>query len=723
MILLFIASSHSKAQVEVRSLLKPSERTFRVVLTNGVDTLIAGDDGLVGMYESSRLTYLTVPEPQSNIHSGVSVDSAFYLVETTGDVLVVKNGVVARVRSPERIVGLRPSDSGFLAIGMSAVLRLDQDLRVVEKIALPLSGSLVVADLGKSEAFGVADDSTLYAIGYDGTIDRIERVTETVERVFVADDMVIFTSPYQSYFYSRAQRRLVNLRLEQADIDPVVANNASRMIAAVDEHTNTLLVHLNPILGNTDRSPIFLCDREDTVLRVRFRYQPAQIKNGYAMSDFVASPTGEVLVGDDGTIIERVDTSCRVVMSCHFNPRGTMCRDERGISVLGAMDCGGETGHVVRFLDSAWRIQDVLIRESTIAETNSMASHSAYKDLVVLFAMDSVFVRSVTSDVITKRGRIPNGTSAPVALMTENVLLATSRLEFVRNTQISHDTGVTWRSIKGNTATVGGDGNVYTMYRGTLYRYSVGDTVIFQDSLTVSLRTNEAMLDIVPTKGGVWIFVTDIDQKRSSRINRFICVRDGKVADTCSLVTEIPYRTLHAGVIGEDALFVVASYGGQYWFRPNRETDWTAGSFTPWQIWPRSQNVVGVYGTDKNGRVLLRLLGGSMALLHIDGATSVQDDPNLQWVAIRNAYPNPAERVLNVTISSLPTADYATWRFGLYRLDGSLAVDCKPYTAPWTMNSTVQTVSVPIAGLPQGMYYLASVNRGYAESRQVVVVR
>ena len=176
---------------------------------------------------------------------------------------------------------------------------------------------------------------------------------------------------------------------------------------------------------------------------------------------------------------------------------------------------------------------------------------------------------------------------------------------------------------------------------------------------------------------------------------------------------------------GRDTLIVMPTAGKEFSYSTDQGVSWVRNRFNVPQIWPMYPSIGRYHGRDSLGRVLVGLgIGGQyIGLLDISTPTSVHDEPALQWVAIGNAYPNPTERVLHVAISSLPTADYPTWRLGLYRLDGSLAIDCKPYTAPWTMTTTQQTISVPIHGLPSGLYYLASVNRGYAESKQIVVVR
>ena len=711
------------AQIETRSLSHISERGLRVILAQGGDTIVAGDAGVVARLSNGRLSYLDVPGPESNIRAGFIVDSLCYLLESTGNILRVYQRNVVRVVMPERLVGFCEVGEDILAIGSHSFLRFNRELILQEKIPLGNEREFVLAEMDEEGSFGVTDDSTFCIIKHDGTVTSIKQLDETIERIHLDDDLVVASSSYSGFAFSRSRNREVSFKLQQAELDSIVAANGQYQVCASDRTSNRLLVHINPSFGNADRSPVYVCERSDTVLRVLHRYMPTDLNAGWTMSGMIALPSGELLCGDGGAILSRrgVNTSfdvpgTRLVV-------GNMQKNGSALSVLIGSIYNGKAKQYVRVYDSTWSELESVIREPAIDQLSRHSSHTSNNSDAVLFTMDTLFFRSIGSEQSTNRIPYKPKHAQPAPQLIRGLLISNSLNPFTRSIQVSSDSGRKWVTIPGNNVSEGGDGYVYSTYLGTIYRHRFGDSVKTIDSINVELTPYESLTNLCRTSEGILAFVQDNDQKSLERTHRFVWIRSGLAVSTGTLTTTISYRVLLPAVLPRDILFVIAGFGGFHWTSIDSGETWQQDSFDLRQLWPQSKNITQVHGLDTKGRILLGVYSGSIAQLSIDGLTSINEEPSIQWVAIRSAYPNPTEQVLNVTISSLPTADYLTWRLALYRLDGSLAIDCKPYTAPWTMTTTQQTISVPIHGLPSGMYYLASVNRGYAESKQIVVVR
>ncbi len=725
--LMLFGASAVLSQVEVRSFSKPSERDIRVVLTNGDDTLIAGHDGLVGWYSSLGVTYVDVPEPVSNIRTGVSADSVFYLVETSGAILRVTKKSIERVRPQEHVLGLAVADGGFMAICTRALIWLDADLNVTRTQYLDLPSPFVVGAVSSETGFAVTEDSLMYVVRPDGSVKQLERSDEFIQSIYVDDDIVTFSSDYFSYFYSQSRDREVGVALKDADVPSLVSANGKRFVGAVDRSTGRYLLQLNLPLANTNSSPIYVCEREDTTLTVLYRYSPTVISYASEACAILGSNDGELLFGLSGKVIHRTGIGLDWPAGKRIIETGaTIMQGGRVARSVTEFD-GGVAKRFVRVFHDEGLEQEIVVR--TQSADSFVQSFTMTWDGPSVVALNSDTVIRITVGAkpsVEVLGVVPQVPSSAEPLVVGANIVANSRLWFLKTLPYSADSGRNWQRLPGNSMAIRGDGSAYTKNGNVLYRFEPRDLSSVQDSLVIVLTKMEVISALVPAYDGVWAFIETVDESLPIVSHRLLHVRNGIVTVERLYSTELHRVNYLVAEAGKDTLVVMPTVGKEYSYSTDQGVSWIRRNFAVPQIWPTYPSIGRYYGRDSLGRVLIGLGFGEqycIAAFSLSSPTSVQDDPNLQWVAIRNAFPNPTERVLNVTISSLPTADYATWRFGLYRLDGSLAVDCKPYAAPWTMNSTVQTVSVPIGGLPQGMYYLASVNRGYAESRQIVVVR
>ena len=722
-----LSASGTIAQVPTQHYSRQSESAIQLSLHNGVDTLIAGDDGLVGWYSSAGMTYVDVPAPVSNIRTGVSADSVFYLVETSGSILRVTKKSIERVRHQEHVLGLAVVDGGFMAICTRALIWLDADLRVTRTQYLDLPSPFVVGAVSNESGFAVTEDSLMYVVRSDGSMKQLERSDEFTQSIYVDDDIVTFSSEYFSYFYSQSRDREVGVALKDADVPGLVSANGKRFVGAVDRSTGRYLLQLNLPLGNTNSSPIYVCEREDTTLTVLYRYSPTVLSYASEACAILGSSEGELLFGLSGKVVRRTGISLQWPFGKKIVESGAIAlQGERMARSVLEIDVVVAERYVRVF--SSGGIQHELVVGTQPADSFERAFSMTWDgSSIIALNKDTLSRISLEAEPSVEiLGVAPLVPSISEPLLVGTNIVVNSRQLTLKSMHFSADTGRSWQRLPGNSMTIGGDGSAYTKSGSVLYRFDPRDLSAVQDSLVLVLKQREVLTTLSMASDGIWALVETVDESLPIVSHRLLHVRNGIFTVERLYSTELHRVNYLVAEAGKDTLVVMPTVGKEYSYSTDQGVSWIRRNFAVPQIWPTYPSVGRYYGRDSLGRILIGLGSGEqyyIAAFSLSSPTSVDEDPNLQWVAIRNAYPNPAERVLNVTISSLPTADYATWRFGLYRLDGSLAVDCKPYTAPWTMNSTVQTISVPISGLPQGMYYLASVNRGYAESRQVVVVR
>ncbi len=722
-----LSASGTIAQVPTQHYSRQSESAIQLSLHNGVDTLIAGDDGLVGWYSSAGMTYVDVPAPVSNIRTGISADSVFYLVETSGSILRVTKKSIERVRPQEHVLGLAVADGGFMAICTRALIWLDADLNVTRTQYLDLPSPFVVGAVSNESGFAVTEDSLMYVVRPDGSVRQLERSDEFIRSIYVDDDIVTFSSNYFSYFYSQSRDREVGVALKDADVPGLVSANGKRFVGAVDRSTGRYLLQLNLPLGNTNSSPIYVCEREDTTLTVLYRYSPTAMSYASEVNAVLGSSDGELLFGRGGKVIRRAGIGLHWPAGKRTVETGATIMQSGSVARSVTEFDGGVAKRFVRVFNNKGLEQEIVVR--TQSADLFVQSFSMTWDDSSVVALNSDTVIRITVGAkpsVEVVGVVPQVPSTAEPLVVGANIVANSRLLYLKSVPYSADTGRSWQRLPGNSMTIGGDGSAYTKSGSVLYRFDPRNLSAVQDSLVLVLKQREVLTTLSMASDGIWALVETVDESLPIVSHRLLHVRNGIVTVERLYSTELHRVNYLVAEAGKDTLVVMPTVGKEYSYSTDQGVSWIRRNFAVPQIWPTYPSIGRHCGRDSLGRVLIGIGMGELyyiAAFSLSTPTSVDDDPNLQWVAIRNAYPNPAERVLNVTISSLPTADYATWRFGLYRLDGSLAVDCKPYTAPWTMTSTVQTISVPIAGLPQGMYYLASVNRGYAESRQVVVVR
>ncbi|MBK7577036.1 MAG: hypothetical protein IPI24_06340 [Ignavibacteria bacterium] len=723
--LLLFASLHAHSQIDVIGVLSPTDHDISLALAHQDDTLVAGALGMVCYVRGTQLAPLTVPKPLADIVAGVATSNGFMLVETSGTILVVQGNDVIRRRVPDHATGIGWVGDSLFILCRTSICVVDVQGFVKNVIPLGLPTTVIAGACSRSNVILATQDSSLYRFDELRDLRLIAKLESPVNNVIPDRELFHIATEYKALSYSLDKDSIVALSLLGSNLPAEVQTYASRYVFAVDSTRGRVLVHLNPRFGNTLYSPVYACDRVDTVLRVLYTYTVADIPSGYAYSSTLASDKGELVYGRNARCLERIDTSIRARFRESRSYVSAIGRHRNVVAgVISTIESNTQRIEIRyrRIETDSWTTK--VVGHRNLRESAIECSMSVFNDSVYVRYDDSLFVVPCDSDGPAQfMGLLPNNVVSMPLQVEPALLVITS--SWSNGSFVSTDRGKTWVLIKGRYAVTGGDGYIYSStYSQVLRRRLVDVQTDRHDTLDIDIPSTHTIGGLFPTRTGVLVFDRDIDQSVPELTHRVLYVEDGTVVRELAFVNSSPAMSLGLPVhIGHDSVGLFLGFGGILLL-----LDPTTGLVEKKEFDLSAINRYGVVfdgQTDVGNPTHLSMIStrGFIVEFDLSTPTSVQDDPNLQWVAIRNAYPNPAERVLNVTISSLPTADYATWRIGLYRLDGSLTVDCKPYTAPWTMNSTVQTISVPISGLPQGMYYLASVNRGYAESRQVVVVR
>ncbi len=722
--LLFV-SVCAQAQIDVIGVLSPTDHDISVALVRQEDTLVAGALGMVCYMRGTELAPLSVPKPLADIVAGAATSAGFMLVETSGDILVIQGDDVIRRRMPDRVTGIGWVGDSLFVLCRTSICVVDVEGNVKNVIPLALPSKVIAGACSRNNVLLATQDSSLYLFDEDRGVQFIAKLESPVNTVIPDRELFHITTEYTALSYSLDRDSVATLSLQGSNLPAEVQAFASRYVFAVDSTRGRVLVHLNPRFGNTLNSPVYACDRVDTVLSVLHAYTVADIPSGYAYSATLASDTGELIYGRNARCLERIDTAVRVRINESWSYVSAIGRHRNVVAgVISTIE--GNTQRIQvrcrRNETDSWTTK--VVGHRNLRESAIECSMSVFNDSVYVRYDDSLFVVPCDSDGPAQfMGLLPSNVVSMPLQVEPALLVITS--SWSSGSFVSTDRGKTWGFVKGRYAVTGGDGYIYSStYSQVLRRRLVDVKTDSHDTLKIDIPTSHTIGGLFPTRTGVLVFDRDIDQSVPELTHRILYVENGTVVRELAFVDSSPAMSLGLPVhIGHDSVGLFLGFGGILLL-----LDPTTGLVAKKEFDLSAINRYGVVfdgQTDVGNPTHLSMIStrGFIVELDLSSPTSVDDDPNLQWVAIRNAFPNPTERVLNVTISSLPTADYTSWRFGLYRLDGSLAVDCKPYTAPWTMNSTMQTVSVPIGGLPQGMYYLASVSRGHSESRQIIVVR
>lgn len=725
-LVLIIGLGEANSQVQITSVLEQQECDIAVALVSGSDTLVAGALGMVCYLRGSVLEPLAVPSPFSEITIGATTSNGFLLVESTGSILDVRSDRVVRLQLPDRAVGIGRYLDSLLVICSASMHIVNDDGQVVRSVSLALGSPIVAGGCSGNVVVLATKDAAAFVVNRMGEPKLIDRLDREIYTVVGDRELFYISGVGKTWVYSIAKNRLVSLSLAGSGLSKEIQDFATRFVFASDSTKGRVMMHLNPSVGNTQYSPVYACERVDTVLRVLHQYTKEDISSGYSFSAAIATVEGELVFGRYARCLKRSATTVQWRLNRSWSQALAVGRE-----------ADVTAGAVVTF-DSAMYSIDVRFRRSKLdswstvplvkrisSRMNVTCLLTIHSDTAYVRLSDSLFVVPCKSGAAAEfRGLLPNGYSnLPMTIDSDAMILSSS---WANSSAVSTDHGRTWNMFSGKLGILGGDGLLYSSASSKIF-FRTLQKVIPDDPDTIDLKILAPRLisAIFPTAAGVLVFDRDNDRSLSELTHRVLKIENGVIMreDTFTMQSSDEILSGLPVLVGTYTVALLSPDGRRIYLLDPQ----TGG------IHKKTYDLSAIdrYGVmfdastrfSRSAHLSMVTTAWYIVDYDVDGVTSVNNEPSIQWVAIRNAYPNPTERVLNVTISSLPTADYLTWRIGLYRLDGSLAIDCKPYTAPWTITTTQQTISVPIHGLPSGMYYLASVNRGYAESKQIVVVR
>lgn len=725
-LLLIIGLGEANSQVQITSVLEQQESDIAVALVSGSDTLVAGAFGMVCYLRGSVLEPLAVPSPFSDIISGATTSNGFLLVESAGSILDVRSDRVVRLQLPDRAVGIGRYLDSLLVICSASMHIVNDDGQVVRSVPLPLGSPIVAGGCSGNVVVLATKDAAAFVVNRMGEpklIDRLDRAIYTV----VGDRELFYISGVgKTWVYSIAKNRLVSLSLAGSGLSKEIQDFATRFVFASDSTKGRVMMHLNPSVGNTQYSPVYACERVDTVLRVLHQYTKEDISSGYSFSAAIATVEGELVFGRYARCLKRSATTVQWRLNQSWSQALAVGRE-----------ADVTAGAVVTF-DSAMYSIDVRFRRSkldswsTIPLVKRISNRmnvtcilTIHSDTAYVRLSDSLFVVPCKSGAVAEfRGLLPNGYSnLPMTIDSDAMILSSS---WANSSAVSTDHGRTWNMFSGKLGILGGDRLLYsTSSSNIIVRTLQKATPDEPDTIDLKISATRSISAIFQTETGVLVFDRDNDRSLSELTQRILRIENGAIVreDTYTMQSDDDLLLGLPVIIGTDSAGLMSPDGRRVYLLDPKSGGIDLKSFDLYSIDRYGVMIHSFILPHHSSQLSIVTTSGYIIDYDLDAVTSVNDEPSIQWVAIRNAYPNPTELTLSVSISSLPTADYSSWRIGLFRLDGSLAVDCKPYTAPWSMTETTQTISVPITGLSQGVYVLASVNRGYAESRQIMIVR
>ncbi|MBK6759850.1 MAG: hypothetical protein IPG73_03935 [Ignavibacteria bacterium] len=273
--LLLFASLHAHSQIDVIGVLSPTDHDISLALAHQDDTLVAGALGMVCYVRGTQLAPLTVPKPLADIVAGVATSNGFMLVETSGTILVVQGDDVIRRRVPDHATGIGWVGDSLFILCRTSICVVDVQGFVKNVIPLGLPTTVIAGACSRSNVILATQDSSLYRFDELRDLRLIAKLESPVNNVIPDRELFHIATEYKALSYSLDKDSIVALSLLGSNLPAEVQTYASRYVFAVDSTRGRVLVHLNPRFGNTLYSPVYACDRVDTVLRVLYTYTVA----------------------------------------------------------------------------------------------------------------------------------------------------------------------------------------------------------------------------------------------------------------------------------------------------------------------------------------------------------------------------------------------------------------------------------------------------------------
>jgi len=715
-VLMFLAGEQfTPAQTQIVPMLSYNEQSFTTVIVNKTDTIVAGHRSALGVLRNGELVQINVPGRAVDIIDGIALDGSIYLLDASGSVLAVRAGSVSRIEVDARVIGLgRYRDSLAIVTASSMFICDTTGAAVYERTwseAVSLRSGSVIGDV----VVGVTQTHAVVRIRA-GEVRVLDTIRGARERYVSSRDLLFISGSSGALCYSTTYDRTVMIDVQGAQVDDVIQRGSTKYITHSSVVSDTVMVSLNRPFGNRSQSPVLLCRISDTTLFVESVVTPSILATAELIESihivgrtFVGVGYNSRIVSYDGAVVRYPlgYQSVEIVQAAKARA-GTACLvyTQHNDSVKGLLRMRSSS-------DRSFVELPLFDLPSNLVPACSVVVGGQY---VYLSRADTMY-RVVIDDAKAKQ----TGTAMSVhdLVAFDDYLVYTASI--AARSFISVDEGSVWHTVSGGKLTVGGDGRLYSRVLGSgLRAVVIGDEA---DSVIVKLPVDQELVSLFPSSRGV-VAVTAPPISATTQMSlTYIRTPIDVVVVTYRLPASRRWDLSSTVLLDDSTAAVFTETLDYYCVLSSDGMISTPVSTDVLTYLTAAPFVISMQLSSDGNSVEALSAQGDVIHIPLARTTSVDDEPILQWVAVQQCYPNPTAGDFTVRISALPTADYSSWRFALVSLDGDYVLDLKPTTKRWTNEVYTQDIPVRLGNLPQGRYLIVSSNRGYVESRQVVIVR